>query len=127
MDKLLTSIFLCLLANAAAAQCVGDAPASAMQARPGAAMIVRTTAAPAGAAPADTAPPRKAGGPELIKTAAAGPRDVPAMRQSAISASRPKTDAAGDEQPRRTGPAMLLAALAVMTAIALRRSGADGQ
>lgn len=118
MHQLLTSIVLCLVAHTAAAQCVDTTPLAA-QVHSGAGMI-RTSATTA-AAPL----PKPAGG-DLIKTAAAGPREV-AMRQSP-SVSGPKPPAAEEEdEPRRTGPAMLIAALAVMTAIAVRRSGGSGQ
>ena len=93
---------------------------------PGAA---HTHPAPGGgvaAATPDRAPLPKAGGADIIKTAAAGPREV-AMRQSPPGVGASKSDAADEEQPHRTGPAMLIAALAVMTAIALRRSGGSGQ
>jgi len=123
MYNLLASIILCLVANAAAAQCVAGTTAPATQVRSGTGLI-RTSAA----MPGDSAPLRKAEGGDLIKTAATGPREVPAMRQPTTASSQPKADAAGDdEQRRRTGPAMLLAAVAVMTAIALRRSGASGR
>lgn len=119
MHQLLTSIVLCLVAHTAAAQCVDTTPLAA-QVHSGAGMI--RTSATSAAAPL----PKPAGG-DLIKTAAAGPREV-AMRQSPSVSGPPKTPAAEEEdQPRRTGPAMLIAALAVMTAIALRRSGGSGQ
>lgn len=122
MYNLLTSIVLCLLANAAAAQCVAGTTAPPAQVRSGAGLI-RTSAA----MPGDSAPRRKADGGDSIRTAAAGSREVPAMRRPTAASNRPKVDAGSEEQPRRTGPAMLLAAVAVMTAIALRRSGASGR
>lgn len=120
MHQLLTSIVLCLVAQTAAAQCV-DATPMAAQVHSGAGLI--RTSATAGATP--LAPPA---GRDLIKTAAAGPRDV-AMRQSPSVSGPPKAGTVGEDEdePRRTGPAMLIAALAVMTAIALRRSGGSGQ
>lgn len=125
MYNLLASIILCLVANAAAAQCVAGTAAPTTQVRDGSgAGLIRTSAA----MPGDSAPLRKAEGGDLIKTAATGPREVPAMRQPTTAPSQPKADAGGDdEQRRRAGPAMLLAAVAVMTAIALRRSGASGR
>jgi hypothetical protein len=60
-------------------------------------------------------------GGELITTAAAGTHDVPPIaREDSASGS-----AGEGEQHRRGGPAMLLAALALMSGIALRRSGAN--
>ena len=119
MHQLLTSIVLCLVAHTAAAQCVDTAPLAA-QVHAGA-DLVRTTAT-TGAAPL----PRPAGG-DLIKTAAAGPREV-ALRPSPSVSGPPQPQPADEEdESRRTGPAMLIAALAVMTAIALRRSGGLGQ
>lgn len=120
MHQLLTSIVLCLVAHTAAAQCVDTTPL-AVQVHSGAGLI-RTAAA----APDAAARPNAAAGGELIKTAAAGPREV-AMRQTPPVSGTPKPQASDQEQPRRTEPAMLLAALAVMTAIALRRSGGSGQ
>lgn len=117
MLRLLTSIVFFLVTQAAGAQCVDTTPL-ATQIHSGAGLI-RTSAT-------TTATPRsKAAGGELIKTASAGPREV-ALRQPP-SVAGPKPDAADDDEPRRTGPAMLIAALAVMTAIALRRSGGSGQ
>lgn len=100
MHTLLTTIVLCLAAHVASAQCVSGTPA--------------TTAA---AAPAQRM--------ELIKTAAAETRDAGAIARLPQVASQDK--AATTEHRRRTGPAMLLAALALMSGIALRRSSASGQ
>lgn len=119
MHQLLTSIVLCLVAQTAAAQCVDPTPMAA-QVHSGAGLI--RTSATAGATP--LAP---SAGRDLIKTAAAGPREV-ALRPSPLVSGPPKPRTGGEEdEPRRTGPAMLIAALAVMTAIALRRSGGSGQ
>ena len=120
MHRLLTSIVLCVVAHTAAAQCVDTTPLAA-RVHSGAGLV--RTSATSGAAPL----PKPAGG-DLIKTAAAGPRDV-AMRQSPSISGPPKAGTVGEDEdePRRTGPAMLIAALAVMTAIALRRSGGSGQ
>ncbi len=119
MLRLLTSIVLGLVAQAALAQSVTGTPPVAAQNHSGTGVVV------ASATP-DRAPLPKAGGADIIKTAAAGPREV-AMRQSPPGVGASKSDAADEEQPHRTGPAMLIAALAVMTAIALRRSGGSGQ
>ena len=108
----------------------GGAPAGVAQAgtgpRPVAAPNPSGSGGGGAAATPDRAPLPKAGGADIIKTAAAGPREV-AMRQSPPGVGASKSDAADEEQPHRTGPAMLIAALAVMTAIALRRSGGSGQ
>lgn len=60
--------------------------------------------------------------PGLIKAATAGTRD------EALPPRRPAARQAGEseEQPRRGGTAMLLAALALMSGIALRRYGTKG-
>jgi hypothetical protein len=102
MYRLLTPIILCLVAHTAAAQCVAAAP-------------------PAATAAATSA--RK--GAELITTAAAGTRDAPSMHKVSTAAGR--AQATDDEHPRRTGPAMLFTALAIMSAIALRRIGMPRQ
>ena len=97
MHTSLTTLVLCLAAHVASAQCVNSAPAS-------------TAAAPVQ-------------GMELIKTAAAGTRD-----DDAPPAMTARAHANGaQEHPRRGGTAMLLAALALMSGIALRRYGAPHQ
>jgi hypothetical protein len=100
MHKLLTSVALCLLAQTAVGQCV------------------TTVSAP------PLAQARQGG--ELIKSAAAGTHDAPAIRTVAAPAAAPSGAAGDEEQPRRTGSAMLLVAVAVMSAIALRR-GTSGR
>jgi hypothetical protein len=114
MHNLLTSIVLCFVAHAASAQCLNT-----------------TTAAPVNA----SARP----GVELIATAAAETRDGPVMRQTAAvtrdgammrqtSARTPSKPPSNDgEEHRRPTGAMLLAALALMSGIALRRASASGQ
>ena len=77
-----------------------------------------TSAAPVVTAAVTAAAAPRAGG-ELIKAAAAGPRDD--APPSARATSRLGQH---DEQPRRGTTAMLLAALALMSGIALRRFGA---
>lgn len=61
--------------------------------------------------------------PELITAAAAVTHDGPSTTQPAP----PRTRGTPGERPRRAGPAMLLAALALMSAIALRRFSARDQ
>ena len=99
MHTLLTTIVLCFAAQVASAQCVSSTPAAA------------ATAAPQGM--------------ELIKTAAAETRGASAITQLPPVASQDK--ASTSEHRRRTGGAALLAALALMSGIALRRSSASGQ
>lgn len=95
------AIVLCFLAAAAGAQCVAEAPV------------------------ADTGQPRAG----WIGTSAPDTRmqrELPMddeeppvlLREAAPEAKR------GDDQPRRSGPAMVLAVVAVMSGIALRRYGA---
>jgi hypothetical protein len=118
MYSSLTAAVLCIaMHGACAAQ--GVAPASvAQQARPGA-DLNKTKAAVA--APAAAA---KHSGGELIKTAAASTHDeLPGVTRG----PRPAAAPADDEQHHRGGPAMLLAALALMSGIALRRFGAHKQ
>jgi len=114
MNRTIAAIVLCVLAQAASAQCIAssDAPATAqMQAVSDTA--VRGAGTNAGAA---AAKPNR----ELIKTATASTRDgvPPAGRDTAARSTEEQ------DQPRRGGTAMLLAALALMSGIALRRYGA---
>jgi len=100
MRSSVISIALCVVVNAAAAQCVAPTPAPI-------AAVAPVTIAPAAKAPHTG---------ELIQTAAAGTREgAPAFQPAARA--RPE----GETHPRRTGSAMLLAALALMSGIALRR------
>ena len=112
MHSSLTAIVLCMVTQAASAQCTTTP--SAQDTGPAA------TTSPATAAPAAKAPARP--GPELIKTAAAGTRDDDAPPRRDVATAR-RADADHDH-PRRGGTAMLLAALALMSGIALRRYGA---
>lgn len=114
MQREVTAIVLCILAQGAAAQCVAT-PAAPVAPAPA---VVNETARPAGAAPA--APNAVRPGGELIKTAAAGTRDDAPPAGRGAMAARP----AEQEHPHRSGTAMLLAALALMSGIALRRYGA---
>lgn len=97
MQRLLTTIVCCFAAQLASAQCVN----------------------PTAATPAAQVRPTV----ELIKTAAAGTRDAPVMVQSASTSAR--KDQSGDDQRHPTGRAMLLAAVALMSGIALRRASAS--
>ncbi len=122
MHSSLTAVVLCVCAQVASAQCAAEAPAT-RDARMGAEVILTSTAG--SASPVATA--ARPGG-ELIKTAAAGTRDIPAATRDA-KVLRGTSDSLqdDDEHPRRSGTAMLLAALAVMSGIALRRYGAGKQ
>jgi hypothetical protein len=107
MQREVTAIVLCILAQAASAQCVAPA-----------APVVKESVRAAAAAPAQNAARR---GGELITAAAAGTRDdAPPPVRETMSARA----AEGEDHPHRGGTAMLLAALALMSGIALRRYGA---
>ncbi|MBA3774590.1 MAG: hypothetical protein H0X13_19490 [Ramlibacter sp.] len=115
MHSSLIAVVLCFFAQAALAQCV-DVQPLAQDVRQGSELIKKAkTSVPGAVRP----------GGELIKTAAAGTHDAPAIaRDASPSATAP---AGQEDTPRRGGPAMLLAALALMSGIALRRYGADRQ
>jgi hypothetical protein len=109
MHSSLIAVVLCFATQIAAAQCVDPIPV-ALHSRDGGDLIKKKPAA----APA----PAHAGG-ELIKTAAAGTHDdLPRATRRAPAVASATPD---DEEHRHSGPAMLLAALALMSAIALRR------
>ena len=116
MHSSLTAVVLCIFAQAALAQCVGSAPV-ALDTRPAVELAKKTKTAPMPVAGAV-----RPGG-ELIKTAAAGTHDGPPVARE-VSA---RATAGEEEPPRRGGPAMLLAALALMSGIALRRYGTNTQ
>jgi hypothetical protein len=112
MKSSLTAVVLCIFWQAALAQCVDSRPV-ALETRPDAELAKK----------AKTAPGAVRTGGELITTAAAGTHDAPPIgREDSASAS-----AGEGEPPHRGGPAMLLAALALMSGIALRRYGANNQ
>jgi len=114
MYSSLTAVVLCLVTQAAAAQCVAPAPV-AEQAKPSADMMKKKTVV--------TAPPiAGAHGGELIKTASAGTHDeLPGVTRSApVAVAGPREE----EQHHKGSTGMLLAALALMSGIALRRFGA---
>jgi len=123
MNMSLTAVVLCLaMQTAAAAQCAAPAALSE-QARANSAGtdLVKKTSTVVTAPP--IAAPRSGG--ELIKTASAGTHDeIPGLSRGAPVAVASAQD---DEQRHRGGPAMLLAALALMSGIALRRFGAHNQ
>ena len=113
MKSPIAAIVLCVLAQAASAQCT-----AAPTAVPTAAHLqaVNDTARPA--APAQPGTPAARPQRELIKTATASTRD-----DMPLVAREPRAKGEQDE-PRRGGTAMLVAALALMSGIALRRYGA---
>jgi hypothetical protein len=109
-SRSLTAVVLCMAVQAAYAQCAD--PAAAQPPHKVAELknpAVTSTPAQTGAHP----------GPGLIKTATAGVRDDAVPSREATPASQDQ-----HEHPRRGGTAMLLAALALMSGIALRRYGA---
>ncbi|HMA09704.1 MAG TPA: hypothetical protein VKP68_17635, partial [Ramlibacter sp.] len=110
MHSSLIAVVLCMSAQASVA-CIPAADAAQQSAAPTKVQVVQT----------QTATPAMPGA-GLITTAAAGTRDAPALRPAPRAGARPDED-----RPRRAGPAMLLAALALMCAIALRRYGAGSQ
>jgi hypothetical protein len=101
MHTLLPSIVFCVLAQTAAAQCVNPAAVTPVTAQ------VRPTA-------------------ELISTAEAATRDAPALHRTSATETK-VSSVPGEERRRPTGTAMLLAAVALMSGIALRRASASGQ
>lgn len=125
MRSSVIAFLLCTCAAAAMGQCVA----------PGAMSSSRTAAATAAAAAAATTPtllmvtpthpagPKRTG-PELITAAGAVTRDGPHVMQAAPRA-KPEPEPEGHDRP--AGPAMLLAALALMSGIALRRYSARNQ
>jgi hypothetical protein len=118
MHREVAAIVLCIFAQAASAQC---APASVQATNNVDANTTTTATTPtttASARPAPAAQPNNRA--ELIKTAAAGTRDdlPPTVREST------RAHPAQQDHPRRGGTAMLLAALALMSGIALRRYAA---
>ena len=117
MHSSLTAAVLCIFAQVAAAECVVTAQL-APEAGHGAEMI-KTSSVPT---PSAAARP----GGELIKSAAAGTRDTAAGPRPA-TATRATQVTQGEEEPPRSGTAMLLAALALMSGIALRRYSSNQQ
>ena len=114
MHSPLTAVVLCISALSVSGTCM----AAEARTETRSAVIAPTKAIVA--IPTATAAPRQ--GTELIKSAAASTRDdaPPAARDTAARKD-------GDGQPRNGGTGMLLAALALMAGIALRRFGAPGR
>ena len=112
MKRPFAAIVLCILAQAAFSQCL-PAATEANAHPPAVSDPVRVAGTPQGT---PAARPNR----ELIKTATAGTRDdAPPVARDAATRVKGEQD-----QPRRGGTAMLLAALALMSGIALRRYGA---
>ena len=119
MRRMLTSGVLCAVALCAGAQHAMAAPPPAAPQDPGSGLIQTASAT---TAQAQLGPrPRDA----LVSVAAAHAAGMPAA-DATVAANHPKA-APAEERRRRTGPAMLIAALAVITTIALRRLGAFDQ
>jgi len=115
MNRSIAPIVLFVLAQAASAQCI------ASPAVPAVAQVQTVSETTVRAAGANTGTPAAKPNRELIKAATASTRDdmPPATRDAATTRQTEEQD-----QPRRGGTAMLLAALALMSGIALRRYGA---
>lgn len=117
MQREFAAIALCILAQAASAQCAEPTAAPMQEAH--AMTATGTLRGDATGAAREAARPSR----DLIKTAAAGTRDdaPPTLREGARMHAGPQ------DHPRRGGTAMLLAALALMSGIALRRFGGRDQ
>lgn len=122
MRSSVIAFLLCVCAAAAMGQCVapGAASASRSAAATSAAAAAATTPAVIMVTPTRPAGPTRPG-PELITAAGAVTHDGPVVQPAA----RPKPEP--EERDRPAGPAMLLAALALMSGIALRRYSARSQ
>lgn len=110
MHSSLIAVVLCVFAHASLA-CIPAADAAQEAVAPIKAHTIKSQA---------TTPALPAAG--LITTATAGTRDATVPRPAPRVSAQPD-----EEHPRRAGPAMLLAALALMSGIALRRYGAGDQ
>jgi hypothetical protein len=125
MRSSVIAFLLCASTAAAMGQCVSPAAMTATAnkaaAATAAAAAAATTPAMIMVTPARPAGPGRAG-PELITAAGAVTHDGPPVMQAT-----PRAKHDPDERPRRSGPAMLLAALALMSGIALRRYSARNQ
>jgi hypothetical protein len=120
MRNLLTSLVLCSIAPFAAAQCAADSYPPVARVRAGGELIKTAGAA------TDTSTRRQATADDLIETAA-GTREATNIPATAVVATQGKANATSGEQHRSgSGRVMLLTALAIMSAIALRRAGALG-
>lgn len=116
MRRMLTSGVLCAVALCASAQDAKPAQAQAALQDQDTALIRTASAGPA------EAQPRSRSRDALVNVAAAHAAGMPSA--GAEMAGHKAEAAPAEQRRRRTGPAMLIAALAVMLTIALRRLGA---
>lgn len=114
MHRSLIAVVLCILTHTAAAQCT-MAESLAGDDQPGPPIVTTSTST------SETGP--RAGG-ALIKTAAASTRDAPVAARAPQARPTPAANT-HDEHPPRSGTAMLLTAIALMSGIALRRYGSN--
>lgn len=114
MRNILTACALCAVALAASAQGAAQAHVVPSAQHDKGAGWIKT-------ASAGTAEDHGAAS-SLMNVAA---HDATAMQAAAAGGAQKQAHAPEPEHRRRTGPAMLIAALAVMSAIALRRLGAS--
>ena len=105
MRSSVIAIVLCLFAAGASAQCVAQANVTPSAARPGAELVMTSTGGPRASTHSEQALPVDDG--------------VPALHEATPAHNTP------DKQPRRTDSAMLLAAVALMSGIVLRRCTAQ--
>ena len=125
MRSSVIAFLLCASTAAAMGQCVSPAAMTAAANKSAAATAAAAAAATTPAvimmAPARPAGPARPA-PELITAAGAVTHGGPAVMQAT-----PRDEQDPDDRSRRAGPAMLLAALALMSGIALRRYSARNQ
>jgi hypothetical protein len=132
MRNLLTLLALCALALGAQAQCTNTPPAQLLQDRSSPEWIrtAKAAAEPSAMrqAVAEPSAMRQPAAPPVMRVLARDDRGLPAGTATVAQAkvhTKAEAAAPAEEHPRRSGPAMLLAVLAVMTGIALRRAGAS--
>lgn len=124
MRSSVIAFLLCVSTAAAMGQCVSPAAATGAAHKAAAATAAAAAAATTPGVimltPSRNATPARPG-PELITAAGAVTHGSPVMQSASRATPEP------EERSRRAGPAMLLAALALMSGIALRRYGARTQ
>jgi len=130
MRSSVIAFLLCASTAAAMGQCVSPKAAALAANKTAAATAAAAAAATTPAvilmAPARPAAGQVRQGPDLITAAGAVTRAGPPVMQATPRPASTGSDP-DDERSRRAGPAMLLAALALMSGIALRRYGARDQ